>query len=105
MASLPIIDISPFLPTSTATEAERDETAKKLYSACHNVGFFYLTGHGIPDETLKAVLDAAREFFTGSSEKEKTAIARKEVGDGGDGARGYQRLGTVWPLLSPSDAS
>lgn len=69
------------------------KTAQSLYAACHDVGFFYLTGHGIPRETQQAVLDAAREFFLNASEEEKAAIARKEVDEGGDGARGWQRLG------------
>lgn len=90
--SLPIIDISPFL-SPTSSETARSETAQALYAACHDVGFFYLTGHGIPEKTQKAVLDAAREFFLDASEEEKANIARREVGEGGDGARGWQKLG------------
>jgi isopenicillin N synthase-like dioxygenase len=94
-SALPIIDISSYLPSnaSSCTDADRAETAKALYSACHEVGFFYLTNHGVPQEVLDDVLDAARDFFVNASEKEKLDIARKEVEDGGDGARGWQMLG------------
>lgn len=90
--SLPIIDISPFLSPSSS-EGTRNKTAQALYTACHDVGFFYLTGHGIPEKTQQAVLDAAREFFLNASEEEKAMIMRKEVDEGGDGARGWQKLG------------
>lgn len=90
--SLPIIDISPFL-SQTSSESAQSETAQALYTACHEVGFFYLTGHGIPEKTQQAVLDAAREFFLNASEEEKAMITRKEIGEGGDGARGWQKLG------------
>lgn len=90
--SLPIIDISPFL-SHTSSESAKNETAQALYAACHEVGFFYLTGHGIPEKTQQAVLDAAREFFLNASEEEKAMITRKEIGEGGDGARGWQKLG------------
>lgn len=89
---LPIIDISPFL-SPTSSETAQSETAQALYAACHDVGFFYLTGHGIPEKTQQAVLDAAREFFLNASEEEKATIARREVDEGGDGARGWQKLG------------
>lgn len=90
--SLPIIDISPFL-SPTSSETARKKTAQALYDACHDVGFFYLTGHGIPEETQQAVLNAAREFFLNASEEEKAVVKRKEVDEGGDGARGWQKLG------------
>lgn len=90
--SLPIIDISPFL-SPTSSESAKNETAQSLYAACHEVGFFYLTGHGIPEKTQQAVLDAAREFFLNASEEEKAMITRKEIDEGGDGARGWQKLG------------
>lgn len=90
--SLPIIDISPFL-SPKSSETAQNKTAQALYDACHDVGFFYLTGHGIPEETQQAVLNAAREFFLNASEEEKALITRKEVDEGGDGARGWQKLG------------
>lgn len=92
ISSLPIIDLTPFL-TPTSTLSEKQEIATALYTACHDVGFFYLTGHGVPEELQNEVLEAAREFFMTATQEEKQALERKEIDEGGDGARGWQKLG------------
>ena len=72
-------------------------TAAALNCACRDVGFFYLTGHGIPEKQRKTVLQEARNWFLNASEGEKEEIKRWDIGKGpdgaGDGARGYQRVG------------
>ena len=104
MATLPIIDLTPFLPASAGNyptpSAHLDAklaVARSLNSACHDVGFFYLTGHGIPEEMRQSVLDEARKWFLNAPDEEKDAIKRWDVGEGpgglGDGGRGYQRVG------------
>lgn len=90
---LPIIDISPYVLTDESQEG-RQHTAEALDKACTDVGFFYLTGHGIPSSTTDRVIDLAREFFLNSPEEEKTSIQRADAGiDSGDSARGYQKIG------------
>lgn len=102
--TLPIIDLTPFLPTSThlypsvaAHLQAKLTTANALNCACRNVGFFYLTGHGVPEEQRQTVLHEARNWFLNASDKEKETIKRWDIGQGpgrtGDGARGYQRMG------------
>ena len=50
--------------------------------------------HNLDESLTTQVLDLAREFFLHAPETEKARIKRKDAGkDGGDGARGYQRLG------------
>jgi isopenicillin N synthase-like dioxygenase len=91
--SLPIIDISPYL-TPTSTPTQRQETAKAINHACTTYGFFYLTGHNIPETKLNQIISLARQFFaTPLSEKNK--LKRHDAGgpEGGDGARGYQAMG------------
>ncbi|MBE7181317.1 MAG: hypothetical protein INR71_08935, partial [Terriglobus roseus] len=89
---LPIIDISPYLDASQSTR--RGETAAALNAACVEHGFFYLTGLDIPSSTTECVLELARRFFLQCSPQEKSAIRRRDPGDGdGDGARGYQEIG------------
>jgi isopenicillin N synthase-like dioxygenase len=79
--SLPVLSLkSPTLPT-------------ELYQACRDHGFFYLTDHGIPTAALDEVLDLARQFFIDATPEQKSAVQRKGVEEGGDGARGYQRIG------------
>lgn len=90
--TLPIIDISPFLPTSDPeTRAGRGACAQALADACSKYGFFYLTNHSIPSSLTDEVLSLARSFFLSTPESEKRSIARKDPPDG-DGARGYQVL-------------
>jgi len=38
-----------------------------LGTACREVGFFYVTGHGVPRSLLEGVFAAARDFFAQSS--------------------------------------
>jgi isopenicillin N synthase-like dioxygenase len=79
--SLPILSLtSSTLPT-------------ELYHACKDHGFFYLTDHGIPLQTLNQVVELARQFFIEAPEEHKLTIQRRDVKDGGDGAHGYQRIG------------
>ncbi|KAF2653197.1 oxoglutarate 3-dioxygenase [Lophiostoma macrostomum CBS 122681] len=89
--TLPIIDFSPFLSAS-ASEESRFNVAKELDSACREVGFFYLKGHGIPSELIASMLANARDFFETSTQDEKDAIAIKNISDGGDNARGWLRV-------------
>ena len=61
LANLPVIDISPFLRENTRDD--RVHTARALRSACIDIGFFYLTGHGFTPGELDAVLAQGRSFF------------------------------------------
>lgn len=93
MASLPIIDISAYLNSSSSLAA-RQAVAYAVNQACVEYGFFYLTGHGIPTSKLEEVIAVAREFFSLPLD-EKNKIKRYDAGgpEGGDGARGYQGMG------------
>ena len=57
--ALPILDISKF----RGTTEQREEFLNDLRDAAHNVGFFYIVGHGVPESVTTGVMDAAREFF------------------------------------------
>lgn len=59
-----------------------------LRAAAHGVGFFYLVGHGVPDELADRVLDAARRLF-GLPEADKDGVAMVRSPH----FRGYTRLG------------
>ncbi|KAF1347321.1 Clavaminate synthase-like protein [Lizonia empirigonia] len=92
-SGLPNIDISPFLDPAAPAPA-RQATAAAINAACTNYGFFYLTGHGIPEAELDQIIDLARRFFA-LPLREKEKIKRFDAGgpQGGDSARGYQGLG------------
>ncbi|MFG2133301.1 isopenicillin N synthase family dioxygenase [Streptomyces sp. NPDC048751] len=76
--ALPVIDISRF----RAPDADRDTFLAELRSAAHEVGFFYVTGHGVSAALRQEVLTAVRRFFAVPEEQ------RLE--------NGYSRTGTEY---------
>lgn len=90
--ALPVIDFSPFLDPSS-TKAAKHSTALGIDRACREVGFFYLSGHGIDSSLTEQMLDNARTFFARASPEEKQELKIKDAGDGtGDSSRGFQRV-------------
>ncbi|MET9328878.1 2-oxoglutarate and iron-dependent oxygenase domain-containing protein [Tsukamurella sp. NPDC003166] len=81
MSTVPVLDLS-----LLDTEPERFDGAVR--AAAHDVGFFYLTGHGVPQERIDEVLALAREFFD-LPQADKDAIAMTNSPH----FRGYTRLG------------
>lgn len=71
---LPIVDISALVDgRSDAMHG----AAAELGRAAREVGFCYVTGHGIPEATFAGMLDASRRFFAlPMSEKMKVYIGR-----------------------------
>jgi isopenicillin N synthase-like dioxygenase len=61
VSNLPIIDLSPF--TDESTREHRMCTARAIRSACIDIGFFYVTGHGFTMKELDAVLSQGLSFF------------------------------------------
>ncbi|KAI7942495.1 hypothetical protein MJO28_012522 [Puccinia striiformis f. sp. tritici] len=88
MASLPLIDISPFLDPSTSAE-NLQSTADKIHEACLKAGFFYLTGHGVPLSDQDSIISTTRSFLEDGTEAEKEELSITK----NDHARGYQRKG------------
>ena len=61
LANLPVIDLAPFLREDA--HEDRLRAARALRSACIDIGFFYLTGHGFTPDHLNNVLAHGRSFF------------------------------------------
>jgi isopenicillin N synthase-like dioxygenase len=60
----------------------------RLRQVTHEVGFFYLTGHGVPEGLTSRALEAARGFFAlPQADKDAVAMLRSPH------FRGYTRLG------------
>ncbi|KAI6140637.1 hypothetical protein BKA82DRAFT_4210903 [Pisolithus tinctorius] len=57
--SIPIIDIG-----HASTPEERAALARQIRDACMNVGFFYISNHGIPQETIGKVFSAVEAYFS-----------------------------------------
>ena len=94
---LPVVSVAPFLTDASdpATVLARQEQAAKLDTCLKNVGFFYLTGHGVAPELLKAIRDQSRHFFDDAPDATKAKLAI-EPGTG----RGYVSIPPrQWPVL------
>jgi isopenicillin N synthase-like dioxygenase len=89
---IPIIDFSAFLDPASSKDAKL-EVAKNLDQACREVGFFYLSGHGIDSSVFTEMLSNAKQFFTTASSEEKGQIKVRPSGEGdGDDSRGYRAV-------------
>ena len=69
ISALPTLDLS----LLEGTPAQRQGFLDDLRHAARDVGFFYLTGHGIDRDLLKQVQDHARQFFA-LPDSEKVAV-------------------------------
>jgi isopenicillin N synthase-like dioxygenase len=58
---LPVIDLAPFVAGGGAEE--RRAVARALREACIDIGFFYLTGHGIAQQEFDDVVTMGHRFF------------------------------------------
>jgi isopenicillin N synthase-like dioxygenase len=85
MTSLPIIDISAFV---SGDEEAKKETASQLHKVCSEIGFFYLIGHGIPQDVINGAHEQAKKFFAlDQGIKDEITIRNSPH------FRGYQSLG------------
>ena len=69
----PLLDLSRF---DAATSSERTAFLLELREAARQVGFFYVTGHGVEPALLDGLMNSAENFFA-LPEPDKLA-----VGDG-----------------------
>ncbi|PSN18768.1 isopenicillin N synthase family oxygenase, partial [filamentous cyanobacterium CCP5] len=58
--SIPLIDFAPFLSND---QASQQRLAAEIFRACHEVGFIYLTNHGIPQPSIERAFEQSRRFF------------------------------------------
>src|SRR6266568_4762962 len=59
-SSVPVIDLTPWLG---GDDTARAKVATQVDTALQSVGFFLITGHGVPDELRGRVRSEARGFF------------------------------------------
>ncbi|KAB8274933.1 hypothetical protein BDV30DRAFT_208521 [Aspergillus minisclerotigenes] len=58
--SIPVIDVSGIYSDELS---DREAVAEKIRDACMRVGFFYVEGHGIPQDIVDGVFDIGKRFF------------------------------------------
>jgi isopenicillin N synthase-like dioxygenase len=85
MSSIPVIDVAPLLNGSSE---KAQAVADALGHACREVGFFYITGHGVPASLMTKVFEDSAALFTAPAPVRDAASF-----SGASGNRGYIRLG------------
>ena len=90
LKTLPVIDISPFVCDGALQDRQR--VAHELRDVCINLGFFYISGHGIPESELEGVVDWGHRFF-GLPTEEKMKVHQSMS----PGKQGYVSVGGVDP--------
>jgi isopenicillin N synthase-like dioxygenase len=93
--ALPVIDISGLAAPDVARRAA---VGRRIGQACRDRGFFYVTGHGVPQDLIDQTLAAARALFD-LPDADKAAIDKSlSVAN-----RGYEPLGgqTLEPGSAP----
>ncbi len=78
VTALPVVDL----------RDDPDQLRQRLRDATHRVGFFYLTGHGVPTDAVGRLLEQARRLFA-LPQADKNDIAMTQSPH----FRGYTRLG------------
>ena len=51
-----------------------NQVYQKIHEACKDIGFFYITGHGVEQSTMDLLFSYAQKFFALPLDK-KTAIS------------------------------
>ncbi len=98
LENLPLIDLSPFLVPGAPEE--RKEVARAIRAASIDIGFFYLTGHGLAPAELDRVLAAAQRFFALPLPEKMKVDARLSPD-----RQGFIRTGGVDPDSNPDRAT
>ena len=83
LGEVPIIDIAPFL--SGSPEGKR-RVADQAGSACEEIGFLIVKGHGVPRDLTGEMHDVSKRFFA-------LPLGEKMRARGADRSRGYGAVG------------
>ena len=85
LTEVPVVDLT---AARTGGRAERARVAAAIDAACRDIGFFAISGHGVPDRTVDDLRRVAHEFFA-LPMAEKLAIRHPVPGTN----RGYHPVG------------
>lgn len=84
-AGIPVIDLSPAL---SGTLEERKRVAREIDRTCTDIGFFTITGHGVPPAVMDDLRTKAHAFFALPLDEKRRAIHPEP-----STPRGYRALG------------
>src|SRR6266576_924743 len=99
-SSVPVIDLTPWFGGDREARAV---VAAKVDAALQSVGFFLITGHGVPSPMRARVRAGAREFFALPREtKQRYAVTGADQPTGDPGVDGYWFQPNVYPAEAPA---
>ena len=64
--TIPVIDLGPYLADE---KGALDRTAKELRFALTEIGFYFITNHGVPSEKIRATFEQVKRFHAQPDEK------------------------------------
>ncbi|MCW2856751.1 MAG: 2OG-Fe(II) oxygenase [Marmoricola sp.] len=94
--NIPVVDVSGLY----GTPEEQAEVAEQLRIAASEVGFLYVTGHGVPEELFAGLLAHAKNFFAQPLEKKMEVYIGNSTNH-----RGYVPTGEEGGSLKLPDGS
>ena len=100
MNSVPVIDLAPFL---AGDPAGRRQVVDGIARAAEQIGFFAITGHGVPRATMDALYDRAQDFFTLPLEEKQRVAPPSPAYARGYKAIGFEALAAGNALATPPD--
>jgi isopenicillin N synthase-like dioxygenase len=95
MPDIPIVDVSGL---SSSDLDARFQVAAELGRACREVGFFYVSGHGMTDAVRAGMFAAAHEFFAQPFEVKEAVSITRSPHNRGYAAIGSERLDQTAPV-------
>ncbi len=97
--TVPVIDISPYL---SGDEAGKAQVSKAVAEACTTIGFFAISGHGVPQDIIEDLREASHDYF-----EQPEDVKRADMHAVPDTPRGFRELAgealgrTVVPDATP----
>jgi len=100
MERIPIVDLS---PARSGDLRARQAVAKRIDDICREIGFFTITGHGVPLDVMDALRSRAHAFFALPLEEKRKATNPVPNAPRGYRALGIEALGRANAGASPPD--
>ena len=100
MNAIPVIDIAPFIAGELAGRAA---VVRQLADAAERIGFFAITGHGVPGQVMDALYDTAHAFFALPLEEKQRVAPPVPTYARGYKAIGFEALAAGNALSTPPD--
>jgi isopenicillin N synthase-like dioxygenase len=100
MVRVPVIDLT---LARTGGRTDREQVARQIDTACQEIGFFAITGHGVPDVLVNELRQRAHEFFALPLPEKLRASHPVQGTNRGYHSAGGEALSTANDAATPPD--